>query len=579
MYVNTVIRVNTRTRTVTSHPVSLEETRWGGRSFIAHVLLREVEPTCEVTGRWNRLVVASGLLSDTGVTTTGQLSIGGKSPLTGGVKEANTGGTAGKRLARLGIRAVVMEDTPAAPATDVVVIGAREYRLDPAPELKGKLVEETVSALRAKYGKAVGILCIGPAGEMMMYGAGIASPGTDAVQIRYAARGGLGALMGSKGIKAIVVDDAGSAYRAEPYDAELLQRASRWLTEALKADPKTENRHLYGTDAILALANASGLLPTRNFSSGSFEQAGEIAGERLRAEILARGGEGRAGTSCVPGCTIQCCNVFPDTSGRKVVASIQYENISLLGSNCGIGSLDDIAEMNHLCNQVGVDAIETGAAIGVAMEAGILPFGDAAAAKDLIRQIGSGTCLGRVLGHGAALTGRVLGVRRVPVIKGQAIPGYDPRALKGNGVTYVTSPMGADHTAGNAFETLTSLDPLKPEGQAAASRRLQVRAALLDTLGLCLFVRPPFVKKPEMFADLLNGRYGWGMTVHDVLSLAHEVIMTEREFNRRAGASEELHPMPEFMQDEPLPPNNVVFDVPMAEMQKLWDGYEPKDEF
>ncbi len=576
---NAVIRVNTRTRKVTSHPVTGEEARWGGRSFIAHLLLREVPPTCEPTGRRNKLIVASGLLADTGVTTTGQLSIGGKSPLTGGVKEANTGGTAGKRLARLGIRALVIEDTPAAPATDVVVIGARESRLEPAPELKGKLVDETVSALRAKYGQSVGILCVGPAGEMMMYGAGIASPGSGAAQIRYAARGGLGALMGSKGIKAIVVDDAGSTYRAEPHDADLLQRTSRWLTDALKADPKTENRHLYGTDAILALANASGLLPTRNFSSGSFERAEEIAGERLRAEILARGGEGRAGTSCVPGCTIQCCNVFPDKSGKKIVASIQYENISLLGSNCGIGSLDDIAEMNHLCNEVGVDAIETGAAIGVAMEAGILPFGDAEAAKDLIRQIGSGTYLGRILGHGALLAGRVLGVRRIPVIKGQAIPGYDPRALKGNGVTYVTSTMGADHTAGNAFETLRSLDPLKPEGQTAASRRLQVRAALLDTLGLCLFVRPPFVKKPDMFANLLNGRYGWGMTTRDVLSLAHEVIMTEREFNRRAGASEEFHPMPEFMQEEPLPPNDVVFDVPMAEMRKMWDGYEPTDEF
>jgi aldehyde:ferredoxin oxidoreductase len=576
---NTVIRVNTRTRQVTSHPVTDEETRWGGRSFIAHLLLREVPPTCEPTGRRNKLIVASGLLADTGVTTTGQLSIGGKSPLTGGVKECNTGGIAGKRLARLGIRALILEETPAAPVTDVVVIGARGSRLEPFPELKGTLVDQAVSMLRAKYGEAVGIICIGPAGEMMMYGAGLALPDGEALQIRYAARGGLGALMGSKGIKAIVIDDSDSPYRAEPHDPDLLTQTSRWMNEALKADPKTENRHLYGTDAILALANASGLLPTRNFSSGSFEKADDIAGERLRAEILARGGEGRAGTACVPGCVIQCCNVFPDKSGRKMVATIQYENISLLGSNCGIGDLDDIAEMNHLCNQVGVDAIETGAAIGVAMEAGILPFGDAEAAKDLIRQIGRGTYLGRILGHGAKLAGRVLGVRRIPVIKGQAIPGYDPRALKGNGVTYVTSPMGADHTAGNAFETLKTLNPLKPAGQVSASRKLQVRAALLDTLGLCLFVRPPFVKHPEMFANLLHARYGWEMKVRDVLALAHEVIMTEREFNRRAGASEEFHPMPEFMQDEPLPPNNVVFDVPMAEMQTLWDGYEPTDEF
>jgi aldehyde:ferredoxin oxidoreductase len=577
--VNTVIRVDTRSRQITARPVTDEEARWGGRSFIAHLLLREVPPTCEPTGRRNKIVFASGLLADTSVSTAGQLSIGGKSPLTGGVKESNTGGFAGKRLARLGIRAVIIEDTPTEPATDVVVIAAGGSRLEPAPELKGKLVDESISSLRARYGKSIGIFCIGPAGEMLMYGAGIASPDNDDVQVRYAARGGLGALMGSKGIKAIVIDDAGSTYRAEPHDPELLQRTAKWMAEALKADPKTENRHLYGTPAILALASVSGLLPTRNFSSGRFEHADDIAGERVRAEILARGGEGRAGTACVPGCVIQCCHVFPDKAGRRLVATMQYENISLLGSNCGIGSLDDIAEMNHLCNQVGVDAIETGAAIGVAMEAGILAFGDAEAAKDLIRQIGTGTWLGRILGHGARLTGRVLGSQRVPVIKGQAIPGYDPRALKGNGVTYVTSPMGADHTAGNAFETLKSLDPLKAEGQVASSRRLQLRAALLDTLGLCLFVRPPFVKKPEMFANLLKGRYGWDMTVRDVVSFAHEVIMTEREFNRRAGASEEFHPMPEFMQDEPLPPNGVVFDVPMEEMRGIWDGYAPTDEF
>ena len=575
---NSIIRVNTRARRIVATEASREEMRWGGRSLIAHFLLREVPPTCEPTGRRNKLIFASGLLADTGVTTAGQLSIGGKSPLTGGVKESNVGGYAGRRLARLGIRALILEDTPLSPTTDVLVITAKGARLEPAPELAGKLVDETIAALRAKYGSSVGIFCIGPAGEMIMYGAGIACPDNNDVQIRYAARGGLGALMGSKGIKAIVIDDSETTYAAEPFDKDLLQQTGKWMSEALLQDPKTENRHLYGTPAILALANASGLLPTRNFSSGEFERADAIAGERVRDEILARGGEGQAGTPCVAGCVIRCSNVFPDKSGKKIVASIQYENISLLGSNCGIGSLDDIAEMNRLCNQVGVDAIETGAAIGVAMEAGVIEFGDAEGAKDLIRQIGRGTYLGRILGHGAQVTGRVLGVRRIPVIKGQAIPGYDPRALKGNGVTYVTSPMGADHTAGNAFETLKTLDPLKPEGQIAASRKLQIRAALLDTLGLCLFVRPPFLKKPEMFAALLKGRYGWEMTVRDVVGLAYDVITTEREFNRRAGASDEFHPIPEFMQDEPLPPTNAVFDVPDAEMRAMWDGYEPADQ-
>jgi len=573
-----VIRVDTRARQIVTEAASGEELRWGGRAFIAHVLLREVPPTCEPMGRRNKLIFSSGLLADTNITTAGQLSIGGKSPLTGGVKESNIGGYAGKRLARLGIRALVLEDTPPRPTMDVLIITAKESRLEPAPELAGKLVDQTITALRARYGSNVGIFCIGPAGEMLMYGAGIACPDNNDVQIRYAARGGLGALMGSKGIKAIVIDDAETTYATAPYDKELLQQTGKWMSEALLQDPKTENRHLYGTPAILALANASGLLPTRNFSRGDFEHADAIAGERVRDEILARGGEGQSGTPCVAGCVIRCSNVFPDKSGKKIVASIQYENISLLGSNCGIGSLDDIADMNHLCNQVGVDAIETGAAIGVAMEAGIIGFGDAEGAKDLIRQIGQGTYLGRILGHGALLTGRVFGIRRIPVVKGQAIPGYDPRALKGNGVTYVTSPMGADHTAGNAFETLKTLDPLTAQGQIAASRKLQIRAALLDTLGLCLFVRPPFLKKPEMFANLLKGRYGWEMTVRDVVGLAYDVIVTEREFNKRAGASEEFHPIPEFMQDEPLPPTNAVFDVSSAEMGAMWDGYEPADQ-
>lgn len=574
----TILRVNVRDKTILSREATVEELRKGGRSLIAHILLSEVPPTCEPLGRRNKLIFASGLLADTVVTTTGQLSIGGKSPLTGGAKESNIGGYAGKRLARLGIRALVIEDVPAKPTLDVLVVTAKGSRIETAPELRSLLVSEAVASLRVRFGRKVGIFCIGPAGEMMMYGAGIASPDDDDIQIRYAGRGGLGSLMGSKGLKAIIIDDAGSTFKPDIHDPELLKSTSKWMTEALLKDPKTENRNLYGTPAILALANASGLLPTRNFSSGSFEHADDIAGERVREEILARGGEGGAGKPCVAGCVIKCCNVFPDRNGKKIVGSMQYESISLLGSNCGIGSLDDIAEMNNLCNEVGVDSIETGAALGVAMEAGIIEFGDAEGAKDLIRQIGKGSHLGRILGNGAKITGRIFGVRRVPVIKGQAMPGYDPRAVKGNGVTYATSPMGADHTAGNAFETLKTLDPLKAEGQVAVSRRLQMRAAMLDTLGLCLFVRPPFIKHPEKFAELLKGRYGWEMSVEDVVRLGYDTIMTEREFNRRAGASEEFHPMPEFMQDEPLPPNNAVFDVSMSEMQGMWDGYVPVGE-
>jgi aldehyde:ferredoxin oxidoreductase len=573
-----IIRVNTRSGEITKQEASEEEKRWGGRLLIAKFLLREVVATCDPLGRLNKLVIAPGLLGNTLVTTTGKFSVGGKSPLTYGVKESDVGGEAGKKLARLGIKALVLEDIPQKLGTRVLSVSARGVNLLDAPELRGKPVSDTIGALRSRFGREVGILCIGPAGEMKLGASGVAVTDARDIQVRYAARGGLGAVMGSKGIKAIVVDD-GDAEPSAAFDEASLGEASKAFVQAVLEDPKTENRHRFGTPAILMVANELGLLPTRNFTAGQFDKAEEIAGERVRELIEARGGEGRSGTPCVRGCVISCSNVFPDPSGRKIVASIQYENIVLLGPNCGIGDLDAIAELNHLCNEVGVDAIETGASIGVAMEAGVVPFGDAEGAKDLVRQIGQGTYLGRILGSGVVTTGRVLGVRRIPAVKGQAIPGYDPRALKGNGVTYVTSPMGADHTAGNAFETARTLDPIGRKGQVEISRRLQIRAAILDTMGLCLFTRPPFVKRPELFAQLLNGRYGWGVAYEDVQKMGIDVLETEREFNRRAGVSETFFDIPEFMREEPLPPRNSVFDLSLEEMEQIWNVTLPPNVF
>jgi aldehyde:ferredoxin oxidoreductase len=573
-----IVRINTRTGAIAKQEASSEEMHWGGRLLVAKFLLREVPPTCDPLGRHNKVIIASGLLGDTAVTTTGKVSVGGKSPLTHGVKESDVGGEAGKQIARLGIKAIVLEDIPDRPGTRVLSVKADGIALIEMPELKRKAVAETFQILRKQFGPQAGILCIGPAGEMKLAGSGVAASDARDLQVRYAARGGLGAVMGAKEIKAIVVDDTG-AVASQAFDEAVLREAGKALVQAILADPKTANRHQYGTPAVLMACNELGILPTRNFSAGQFEKAADLSGERIAEVIAERGGEGRSGTPCVRGCVIACSNIFPDPSGRKTVASIQYENIALLGPNCGIGEVDDIAELNDLCNQVGVCAIETGAAIGVAMEAGVIPFGDAEGAKDLIRQIGRGTYLGRILGSGVAVAGKVLGVRRVPAVKGQAIPAYDPRALKGNGVTYTTSPMGADHTAGNALETAKTVNPLGIENQVESSRRLQIRAAILDTMGLCLFTRPPFVKRPDLFGLFLRGRYGWDVGYEEVQQMGVDVLETEREFNRRAGVSEEFHDVPEFMREEPLPPRNTVFDIPMTEMQRIWEIRIPKDLF
>ncbi|MBT4289351.1 MAG: aldehyde ferredoxin oxidoreductase, partial [Deltaproteobacteria bacterium] len=543
-----ILSVNTRTGDIRVEPDTDANRYLGGRALIARITLKEVPPACDPLGRYNKFIIAAGLLGDTNVTTAGRYSIGGKSPLTGGVKEANVGGNAGKKMARLGFKAVILEDAPDLMESRVLLVLKDKIELVKIPELQNLAIQATYKMLRDRFGKDSGVVCIGPAGEMMMAGAAVASTDKSGIQSRFAARGGMGAVLGSKSIKAIVFNDTG----VEPpksFDQKALNVANKEVVNIIQADPKTDNRKNFGTPAVLSICDALGILPTRNFSQGHYEQMDAISGETVAELIDQRGG--KKGKPCVSGCIIQCSNVFPNPSGKTAVASIQYENIGLLGSNCGIGDIDAIAELNHQCNEVGLDTIETGAAIGVAMEAGIIPFGDAEGAKDLLRQVWKGTPLGRIIGNGVVATGKTLGIRRIPAVKGQAIPAYDPRSLKGIGVTYATSPMGADHTAGNALEMARTMDPRGVEGQVEASQRLQIRGALLDSMGVCLFIRPAFVKNPELFAELLNARYGCDLTYKDVQQMGSNCLKTEEKFNQLAGVRGDV---PEFMRDEQLAP-------------------------
>jgi aldehyde:ferredoxin oxidoreductase len=377
--------------------------------------------------------------------------------------------------------------------------------------------------------------------------------------------------MGSKGLKAVVIDKpVGLAIPLA--DSELFRAAARTFAQKLINDPKLGTKgsqHLYGTASIVAAVNEMGSLPTRNFSDGNFEGAETLRGEYLREVTLARGGE--AGTRCMPGCVIACRNIYADEAGKPIVGTLQYETIALLGSNLGLGNLDDVAHLNRMCNDYGLDTIETGAALGVAIEAGLGKFGDFSSIRQLLEQVGQGTVLGRIIGNGAVVTGRVLGIRRVPAAVGQAIPGYDPRSLKGNGVTYATSPQGADHTAGNAFGARKEVNPLGIQGQKELSLKLQIIAAMLDSTGLCLFARPPIIAEPQLMVDMVNGRYGWNWTVEDYNRFNREVLRTELEFNRRAGLTSADYRIPEFMCDEPLPPHNVTFDVPNSDLDSVFD--------
>ncbi len=573
-----IIRVNTHTGEIATTPVPERMARLGGRGLIADIMVDEVSPICHPLGRGNKLIFAPGLLGGTPVPASGRLSIGGKSPLTGGIKESNVGGEAGQKLARIGVRALILEDAPDEPTARILYLNKDRVEWIDDDPIAGRSVQDSLTLLHKRFGPSCGLLVIGPAGEMKMAAAGIATTGPESVQTRYAARGGLGAVMGAKGVKGIVIDDRGTT-NYPGYDQARFKESYRTYTQMLLASPKLEARRRYGTAGIVVTANELGLLPTRNFSRGSCDGIDEISGERLAETIAARGGEGRSGVACMTGCVIKCSNVYPDQTGKKKVATLQYENIALLGSNCGITNLDGIAELNALCNDIGLDAIEIGGVLGVAMEAGLIRFGDVDGAADLLRRIGEGEPLGRILGEGVAFTGRALGSRRIPAVNGQGIPGYDPRGLKGNGVTYVTSPMGADHTAGNAFGTAKTLDPLSKEGQVENSRKLQIRAVILDTFGLCLFARGPFVERPGLLVELIFGRFGWDLAFADITQAAAETLRLERGFNDAAGSSDRSCDVPEFMRYEPLPPHNTVYDITPEETAKIWEIEPDRDEF
>lgn len=544
--------------------------RLGGRALIAKMLLEEVPPTCHPLGPRNKLIFAPGLLAGANVTTAGRLSVGAKSPLTGGVKEANAGGTAGDTLPKLGIKAIVIEGQARQGDWYILHVKSDSAELITANDWRGLGTYATADRLQERWGAECSVISIGQAGEFLMCGAGIACTGQADQRSNHAARGGLGAVMGSKGLKAIVIDKA--IQPRVPANAELFHAATRRFAQELFNDPKTGQKgsqHLYGTASIVAAVNEMGSFPTRNFSVGSFEHAEQLRGEHLRQVILQRAG--KIGTRCMPGCVIACRNQYVDESGKPIVGTLQFETIALLGSNLGLGNLDDVARLNYMCNDFGLDTIETGAALGVAIEAGLAKFGDFEGIRALLAQVGEGTVLGRVIGNGAVTTGRVLGVWRVPAVMGQAMPGYDPRTLKGNGVTYATSPQGADHTAGNAFGARKEVNPLAVQGQKELSLRLQIIAAMLDSTGLCLFARPPVLADPTLMADMINGLYGWGWTTQDLDQFYRDVLRNEIEFNRRAGITAADHRIPEYMCQEPLPPHNAVFDVPDADLDAVFD--------
>lgn len=562
-----VWRVNLKDKSIQHEDVPQSWEHLGGRGLLARILLDEVPPTCEPLGRYNKLVYAPGLLVGHMLSSCDRISIGGKSPLTGGIKEANAGGTTGLQMTYLGIKALILEDQ-LPEGWWVLHLSPQGARFEPADDLIGLGVYESARRLLNRCGEKVAVSLIGPGGEMRLLAAGIQNLDKDRVPSRIAARGGLGAVMGSKRLKAIVFD-ATSGQKQPIADPEVFKLAQNAYTKALMEHPQTAVYRDYGTAAMPRMANGFGALPTRNFSSGQFEGVEEISGEYMRDLLLQRGGESSPTHACLPGCTIRCSNIYGNQDGKAIVAPLEYETIGLMGSNLGISDLDLVAQMNWELNDLGLDTIDVGAAMGVAAEAGIWDFGDGVTAMRLLAQIRQGTALGRLLGSGAAITGKIYGVIHVPVVKGQAMASYEPRAIKGTGVTYATSPQGADHTCGLTIRA--KVDHQDPNGQAALSRTSQINMAGYDTLGACIFAGFGFAVAPETIRDLLNARYGWTVAADVLQVLGKETLKMEREFNRLAGFTPAQDRLPEWMTKEPLPPLNAVFDVAEEDLDGVFN--------
>ncbi|MEW5720368.1 MAG: aldehyde ferredoxin oxidoreductase C-terminal domain-containing protein, partial [Chloroflexota bacterium] len=397
---------------------------------------------------------------------------------------------------------------------------------------------------------------------------------------RYAGRGGLGAVLGSKGLKWIVLNEKGSP-GVPIADKALFEQGRKKMNDALRTHDITKPKgglNTYGTAVLINILNEAGGLPTKNFSSGRFDQAAQIAGEAIFEGNKSRLGKELYNHACSPGCIIQCSNTWHDKNGKEIASCIEYESDWSLGANCGIGDLDAIGEMVKLCNAYGLDTIETGATLGVAMEAGVVPFGDAKGAINLIQEMGKGTPMGRILGAGTGAAGLVLGVTRIPAVKGQGMPAYEPRAVKGIGITYATSTMGADHTSGYTIapEILGvsgKQDPLSPEGKAALSRGFQAATAFIDSSGHCLFIAFAILdiaSGMEGMVEECNGVLGTNWTTDDVGKIGGEILKKERAFNEAAGLTNKQDRVPEFMKTEPLPPHNQVFDISDAALDSVY---------
>jgi aldehyde:ferredoxin oxidoreductase len=566
----TYYEIDLASRSATARELHGKEIVLAGRYLIAKTLVERGLAGVDPLAPENPLIFSAGPFAGTTFSNANRTSVGCKSPLTGGIKEANGGGTFSYGLGQLRIAGFTLHGA----ASDWVVIHFRKdggIDFDDATPYLGKGNFEVADLLYTRYSRKVAIALCGPVGEYQGLLAGIAFSDKDLRPSRLAARGGVGAVMGSKRVKAIVVD----LDKTPPFgDTKKVNSSIKEYTKLLREDSIVMNFYnKVGTMGMADYQNYIGGLPVRNFSAGQLADttAGEtfkMGGDYIGELNTSRGGQQTH--PCMPGCAIQCSNVYHGADGKEIVSPVEYETLGLLGTNCGVSDPDDLAQLNYIANDLGIDSIEAGATLGVLMEAGLATFGDVQWMAAALAEIGRGTELGQLWAQGTARVGAHYKVARVPVIKKQAISAYDPRVVEATGVTMMVTAQGADHTAGNLPRLKTREMDL--ETLMDLSLKQQIKVAANDSLGLCAFGQSVTNTNLDFLTDAINAAHGANLTPAFFEELGRLTLAYEREFNRQAGFTAADDELPTFFYQEALPPTDHVARFHGADVHSIYDG-------
>ena len=544
------LQIDLATRTVIRETWEGEKLIRAGRHYIAKTLYERGLAKIDPLSPANPLIFSAGPFAGSNMSNANRISVGCKSPLTGGVKEANAGGTFGFALGQSELCGLTLENA----SDDWVVIRITkedDVTFEDATPYMGLGVIETAAKLHDAYGEKVSLAICGPVGEYQGLMAGVSFSDPEGRPVRIAARGGVGAVMGMKKVKAMVCD---KHKMPSFHDRTGVMKGVKEYTAKLRVDEKVISMGEYGTALVADVMNGMGGLPVNNFSNGQLVDASKermrMGGDFIREQNMARGGVPTH--ACMPGCMIKCSNIYVDKDGKEIVSPLEYETIGLLGTNCGITDPDDVARLNMTANDLGIDTIELGATLGILMEAGEAEFGDVPFMEAAIEDIRLGTERGKLLASGTARVAEHYGVTRVPVIKRQAISAYDPRVIEVTGISMMSTAQGADHTTGNI--PTHACDGQSTEQLVGESMNVQMLCAAADSVGLCLFGRTVTNINLDLIMSAVNNATGTELPADFFKQIGLETLMFEDAFNRDAGFGEIDDELPAFFYEESLAP-------------------------